>query len=403
MMARLVTCQDLRMRALDPSVIDHDDFAEARRTCPVSRTSQGGWYLARQDDVLAAVKDVDTFVSSFRDPGVVVPAEEQLISEIPEPRHGQVRKIINSAIAAHRIGRMEPFIRQLTADLLEPVLERGGGDLVPDLIAPVPIIVISHLIGVPPEDYTQFKAWSDEVVEGTYATQNRTERGEGLAGGHPEFAAYLDAQIGACRTADDPPDNLIAKLVRTEVDGHRLTDVEVRTQMFFLVISGNETTRHLIGNLAHTMAADPALFARLQAEPDLVPLAVEESLRHDSPVHMLMRNCVRDTVMGDVTIEAGEKVVFGLSSANRDEGHYDDPDSFRLDRPDPRGHVAFGGGPHVCPGASLARLEARVVLEELCARVGSITLEPGYEFQKVPVFWANGPAKLPVRLTRRTG
>jgi cytochrome P450 len=155
------------MRALDPSAIDHEGFAEARRTCPVSPTLQGGWYLALQEDVLAAVRDVDTFVSSFRDPGVVVPPEEQLISEIPEPRHGQVRKIINSAIAAHRIGRMEPFIRQLTGDLLAPVLERGSGDLVPSLIAPIPIIVISHLIGVPPGDYERFKAWSDEVVEGT--------------------------------------------------------------------------------------------------------------------------------------------------------------------------------------------------------------------------------------------
>jgi cytochrome P450 len=391
------------MQALDPSVIRHEDLAEARRSCPVSRTVQGGWYLARQDDVLDAVRDVDTFVSSFRDPGVVVPPEEQLISEIPEPRHGEVRKIINSAIAAHRIGRMEPFIRQLADDLLETVLAQGGGDLVPALIAPIPIIVISHLIGVPPEDYERFKAWSDEVVEGTYATQHRTERGEGLGGGHPEFAAYLDAKIAEARAAVDPPDSLIAKLVRTEVDGHRLTDLEVRTQMSFLVISGNETTRHLIGNLAHTVAADPALFRRLQDRPDLVPLAVEESLRHDSPVHMLMRNCVHDTTVADVAIGAGEKVVFGLASANRDESRYDDPDSFRLDRPDPRGHVAFGGGPHVCPGASLARLEARIVLEQLCARVGSIELAPGYEFQKVPVFWANGPATLPVRVTARPG
>jgi cytochrome P450 len=388
------------MRALDPSTIDHERFTEARQACPVSRTENGWWYLARQDDVLTGVRDVDTFVSSFRDPGVVVPPEEQLVSEIPEPRHGQVRRIINSAIAAHRIGRMEPFIRDLAAQLLEPVIERGGGDLVPELIAPVPIIVISHLIGVPPEDYQRFKAWSDEVVEGTYATQHRTERGEGLAGGHPEFAAYLDAQIAAARSADVPPDNLIAKLVRTEVDGHRLTDVEVRTQMFFLVISGNETTRHLIGNLVHTVASDPVLFARLQAEPELIPIAVEESLRHDPPVHMLMRNCVRDAVVGGTTIEAGSKVVFGIASANRDEQYYEDAAAFRLDRPDPRAHVAFGGGPHVCPGASLARLEARVVLDELCARVGTIELEPGYEFRKVPVFWANGPSTLPVRLTR---
>jgi cytochrome P450 len=399
------------MTALDPTTfnpldavgeIPYDDFTLARETCPVARTASGALYLALHDDVLAATRDVEAFVSSFREPGVVVPEDEKLISEISEPRHGQVRRIINSAIAAHRIGRMEPFIRELCTERLAPVVARGGGELVGEVIAPIPIIVVSHLIGVPPSDWEQFRRWSDEVVEGTYATRNATERGEGLTGAHPEFAAYLDARIAECRNAVDPPDCLLTKLVRTEIDGHRLTDVEVRTQAFFLVISGNETTRHLIGNLIHAVASDPELLQRLQAEPALIPIAVEESLRLESPVHMLMRNCIHDKEIRGVSISVGDKVIFGLSSANRDATVFDQPDEFRLDRPDPRAHVAFGGGPHVCPGASLARLEARVTLEVFCSMVSDVALAPGYVRHKVPVFWANGPAELPVTLTARS-
>ncbi len=399
------------MTTLDPATfnpldavgeIPYDDFALARQTCPVAKTASGAVYLARHDDVLAATRDVGSFVSSFREAGVIVPEDEKLISEIAEPRHGQVRRIINSAIAAHRIGRMEPFIRDLCVERLAPVVERGGGELVNEVIAPVPIIVVAHLIGVPPGDWEQFRAWSDEVVEGTYATKNRTDRGEGLTGGHPEFAAYLDARIAECRGALDPPDCLLTKLVNTEIDGHRLTDVEVRTQAFFLVISGNETTRHLIGNLLHAMASDPALYRRLKDEPALIAIAVEESLRLESPVHMLMRNCMGDKEIRGVSLSAGDKVIFGISSANRDETVFDQPDDFRLDRPDPRAHVAFGGGPHVCPGASLARLEARVMLEVFCDLVGEVALAPGHVRHKVPVFWANGPAALPVTIVARS-
>ncbi len=398
------------MAMLDPATfnpldaqgeIPYGDFAVARQTCPVARTATGALYLARHDDVLGATRDVEGFVSSFREPGVIVSEDEKLISEIAEPRHGHVRRIINSAIAAHRIGRMEPFIRDLCVERLAPVVARGSAELVGEVIAPVPIIVVAHLIGVPPGDWAQFRAWSDEVVEGTYATKNRTDRGEGLTGGHPEFAAYLDARIAECRSASDPPDCLLTKLVNTEIDGHRLTDVEVRTQAFFLVISGNETTRHLIGNLLHTMASDPVLFRRLQDEPELIAIAVEESLRLESPVHMLMRNCMRDKEIRGVQLRTGEKVIFGISSANRDEAVFDEPDEFRLDRPDPRAHIAFGGGPHVCPGASLARLEARVMLEVFCDIVGDVALAPGHLRHKVPVFWANGPAALPVTLSAR--
>ncbi|MFM8860958.1 MAG: cytochrome P450 [Acidimicrobiia bacterium] len=388
--------------AFDPlsAALDDSGFDELRQRCPVSRAPSGAWYLARYDDAVAGTKDVDRFVASFREPGVIVPDEEQLISEIPEPRHGHIRRIINSAIAAHRIGRVEPFCVELCEQLLDGLLtEDGPVDLVAEYVMPVPNNVIAHLLGAPPEDFWRWAEWSDEVVGGTYPTKNRNERGEGLAGAHPEFVAYVDELIADRRA--EPRDDFITRLVQTEVDGRRLTDVEARTQLVFLFISGNETTRHLIGNLLWRLAVTPGLLERLAAEPELIPLAVEEALRLDPPVKFLMRNCMHTTELHGNQLEVGDKVAFGLASANRDSTHFDEPGEFRLDRPDPRSHLAFGGGPHVCPGAALARLEARVAVEVFVARVAAVTPMGDGAYDAVSVFWAHGPATLPVRLTPR--
>jgi cytochrome P450 len=380
--------------SFDPLSASFDDpgFFDLRDRCPVSKTEMGAWYFARYEDSVAGSKDVERFIASFREPGVVVPDEEQLVSEIPEPRHGQIRRIINSAIAAHRIGRVEPFCFDLCNELLDELLRRGRPvDLVADYVMPVPNNVIAHLLGAPPEDFRRWAQWSDDVVQGTYPTKNRNERGEGLAGAHPEFVAYVDALIVERRVR--PTDDFITRLVSTEVDGRRLTDIEARSQLVFLFISGNETTRHLIGNLLWRVTSNQELFRSLQADPTLIPAAVEECLRLDPPVKFLMRNCMIDGEVARTEIAAGEKVAFGLGSANRDASQFDDADSFRLDRSEARSHLSFGGGPHVCPGAALARLEARVALEVFLNRVGTATLTDS-AFDRVDVFWAHGPATL---------
>jgi cytochrome P450 len=384
---------------LDTTATDNlDGLAALRESEPVHHCPGGAWFLARYDDVLAATKDVETFRASFREPGVVVPDEEQFINEIAEPRHGHVRRIINSAIAQHRIGRVEPVARELCDRLLQGLLAARDVDLVAGYSTPIPTTVIAHLLGAPVEDHHKWAEWSDEVVQGTYPTKYRTERGIGLEGAHPEFTEYVDAQIRVRRDAADPPDDFITRLLTTEVDGRRLTDVEARTQLVFLFISGNETTRHLISNLCLTLARRPDLFATCRADPSLVDNLVEETLRLMSPIQFLMRTCTHDTSLHGVAIDTDDKVAFGIASANRDAAHFDDPDELRLDRADPKHHLAFGGGPHICPGAALARLEARVAVDALLARVGAMTLDPGYRFEKVPVFWAYGPSSLPVTL-----
>jgi cholest-4-en-3-one 26-monooxygenase len=390
------------MSAFDPLTADFDapGFAHLRSECPVVRTEAGPWYLARHADVLAATQDVRTYLASFRAAGVEVPDEEQLISEIPEPRHGQVRRIINSAIAAHKIGRVEPFVVELTNDLLDGLLAAPGPvDLIHELVLPVPNNVIAHLLGAPTEDFRLWAAWSDEVVQGTWPATNRNERGVGLPGAHPEFTAYIDGLIADRRRT--PTDDFITRLLRTEVDGRVLTDVEARTQLVFLFISGNETTRHLIGNLLWVLANDPDLFATLQADRSLLPAAVEESLRLDPPIRFLLRNCMVETEVHGEQLCPRDKVAFGLASANRDEAVFTDPHAFRLDRPELRSHLAFGGGPHVCPGASLARLEARVVADVFLDRVAEVRPEAPGSYEDVPVSWAHGPKALRVHLVGR--
>ena len=378
--------------------VPYQVLADLRATCPVSRTASGTYFLAGHDDVLAATKKIHAFRASFRETGVIVPPEEQLISEIPEPRHSEIRRIINSAIAQHRVSRVEPFARQLCHDLIDGVIARGGGDLVAEYVTPIPASVIAHMLGADPADHPRFAEWSDLVVQSSYATKNRRddgEEGEGLAGVAPDFVAYIDAMIAERRDAGEPTDDFVTRLIHTEVDGRRLTDLEMRTQLAFLLISGNETTRHLIGNLLEVVCTDPDLFARLRADRGLVPTMVEESLRHDPPIHVLLRDCIAETTFDGVTIPVGAKVAFGLASANRDERTHDDPNAFRLDRPSAKDHLAFGGGPHVCPGAALARLEGRVALEVFLERVGTASVADSYRREPVPVFWANGPRRLP--------
>lgn len=376
--------------------IPHEGYARLRAEAPISRTPNGSWFLSRQDDVLAALRDVETFRANFRDPGVVVPDEEMLINEIPEPRHSQVRRVVNSAVAAHRISDIGQFVRQLTHQLLDELLPQKDIELVGQLIMPIPNSAIGVLAGVPIEDHALWAGWSDEVVLGDYPTKNRTERGVGLAGAHPEFAGYIDRQIAEHKAAADPPDDFITRLIQTEVDGYRMSDIELRTFLAFLLISGNETTRHMIANIAHTMASRPDLYERVRADRSLIPNVVEESLRMDPPIIFLLRETCEDTELGGVHIKKGERVAFGIASANRDAAYWEDPDDFRLDRPKPSAHLGFGAGPHVCPGSSLARLEGRTFLEVLCERVATIELEAGFQWQKVATFWANGPTALPV-------
>jgi cytochrome P450 len=240
----------------------------------------------------------------------------------------------------------------------------------------------------------RFRTWSDELLE----AQNAGGSGA-LSDAHPEFARFVQGLIDDRRADPDPPDDVVTRFINTDVDGEFLSDRAIRTQTMFLIVAGNETTRNLIGNCLFVLASRPDLFTTLRGDRSLIGPFVEESLRLDSPVQVLARAVLGETEIEGCPLHAGDRVVFGLASANRDERAHTDPTEFRLDRPRSRDHLAFGAGPHVCPGASLARLEAAAVLDELCGRVEAIRLADDFTPEPNPVFWAHGHRSLRVVLT----
>lgn len=388
------------MTTFDPLYADPTDaeLARLRSVEPVSATPTGPWFIASHDAVLEATQDIDTYRASFRDPGVVVPDDELMLAEVLEPRHGQMRRIINSAIAPHRITPIAGFCEDLCVDLLDGLRQQEGPvDLFTDFILPVPNHVIAELLGAEPSHYETWARWSEELQESTYVTLNRTERGEGLAGSHPEYTAFVDALIADRRA--NPREDFVTRLITREIEDAPLSDVEARSQLVFLFTAGNATTRHLFGNLFFQMASDPELFATLRADRELVPVAVEETLRMYPPVRVLLRDVMQDKETHGKQVCPRDKIAFGLECANRDETKFDDPHVFRLDRDKPRNHLAFGGGPHVCPGASLARLEAKIAANVLLDKAEAMTIHGPKEYVNGPLWWARGPESLTVDIT----
>ncbi len=375
-------------------------FAERRRTAPVARVGSGAFFVASFDAVREGLAQVDHFVGSFGNTGEL-PEEETVLPGIPEPRHGKVRKIINTVLAYHHASKLDSFVRELAADMVEAMMGAGVGgepvDLCEHLARPLPSAVIARVLGVPESDVPHFAIWSDEIL------QRITESGASRPLGdlHPEFAAYVDAQIEERRNRDDASVDFITRILVTDVDGERLSSRAVRTQVVNLIIAGNETTRNLIGNLFYRLALEPALWRRLQIEPELRAAAIEESLRIDSPVQFLARTCTRAIELAGVTIEPGDRVLFGVASANFDESYFENAASFRLDRDRPREHAGFGAGPHLCPGAFLARMEASAALDAALDRMDSIELDPGYVFDTNLVPFTYGPNSLQVRIRAR--
>jgi cytochrome P450 len=356
-----------------------------------------GYYVATAAGVSSGLHDVEKFVGSFMDTSAL-DEDDVMISAIPEPRHGRIRRVINTVAAAHRTMQNEPFIRERARELVATAVGRsraGAVDLV-EVFDPLPSIVIAHMLGVPSDHEDRFRVWSDELLEAQNARGTAS-----LSDAHPEFAQFVQDLIDDHRALADPPDDVVTRFLDTDVDGERLSDRAIRTQIMFLIVAGNETTRNLIGNCLYVLATRPDLFEQVGAQRGLIAPFVEESLRLDAPVQVLARSVLGETAIEGCPLHAGDRVVFGLASANRDEAVYENPAEFRLDRARKREHLAFGAGPHVCPGASLARLEAAAVLDELCDGVRALRLADDYVPDPNPVFWANGHRSLPVVLTPR--
>lgn len=361
--------QQLSYSPFDPEVMadPYPVYRELRDHAPVYWSSQAScWVLSRYDDVCVALADPTTYSSAsgiFPTPPGVDMTDlflPMLIMSDP-PRHTQLRHLVSKAFTPRRIAELEPHIHTIVDDLLDQVPAAGPWDFVSGFAGPLPAIVIADMLGVPREDRDQFRTWSTTLIQ---SNPTRGEFGPGLdaaASLYEYFSAFLTERRA------HPRDDLMTALVQAEVDGEHLSDDELLGFCLLLLVAGHETTTNLLSNSAVILAQHPESRRQLAENPDLIPAAVEELLRYDSPVQGLARTLTRQVVLHGQSMNAGDTVLLLFGSANRDDHAFPDADRFDVHRR-PERQVAFGRGIHFCLGASLARLEARVALQALLAR-----------------------------------
>lgn len=372
----------------DPSLylsgVPDDRFAAMRRTPGLTwhpYESSGFWAATRHADITEISRATDTFSSALGHTNLwdlkpdALEARRSILDTDP-PDHTRLRRLASKAFTPRNIKKWEALTRRFAVELLDDFIERGGGDWVELVAAPLPIRVILSILGVPIEEADFLVELSNHLVEGTSdapslpanAYGNTTELRLlpfGSAASHALFE-YGD-KLGAERRAD-PGDDLVSMLVQAEDDGDRLSHNEYRNFFHTLVFAGNETTRTAMTHGAMAFADNPDEWARLVADAALIEPAVEEVLRWSTPVLHMRRTVATETELAGTTMAAGDKVVMWYCSANRDEEVFDDPFRFDVGRVD-NPHFAFGGGgPHFCLGAFLARMELTVLIEEMRAR-----------------------------------
>ncbi|ABK03359.1 cytochrome P450 [Arthrobacter sp. FB24] len=366
-------------------------YERMREAAPVFHDEQSGsWHVFRYDDVQRVLSEYATFSSRM---GGDDPSEtgqlfaSSLITTDP-PRHRHLRSLVTQAFTPKAVDALAPRISELTEELLDGIVSRGGADLIEELAYPLPVIVISELMGIPADDRDRFKQWSDVIVSQT-RTNAATEDHQAT---NREMTGYFLDLIEQRRRR--PGDDLISNLLSAEIDGQKLNVAELLGFCALLLVAGNETTTNLIGNAVLCFTEVPGTIDRLVMEPALLPQAIEEVLRFRSPVQSMYRVTVTDTILGDVQMPAGAPVVAWIGSANRDERQFQRPAEFDVDRGQIR-HLAFGHGVHFCLGAPLARLEARIALEAILSRLPGLALAPGAHLERMDSTIVYGLKALP--------
>ena len=375
--ANALTPDQLTAPLLDPSFYAGDPFplyARLRAEAPVAHSGEGGfWVASRHAEVVAISRDPETFCSGrgilTMEIGAEYPTPPTMMHTDP-PDHTRYRNLVQPGFRPTFMRALEEGIRARTVTLVDRIEAGAPVDIVPELAVPLPLQVISDLLGVPEEEWPRFFRWSEAVIPG--ATDWPEEERAALSG---EMVTYLLAAAADRRA--NPRDDIISELGAAEVDGDRLTDAELGMFLVQLLVAGNETTRNMMSGGLVGLAATPGEWEALRVRhsgsaPRALPLAVEEMLRWTTPVVAFMRTTTRPVELGGVPLGAGQPVLMLYASANRDEAVFG-PTAGRFDAArDPNPHVAFGFGAHFCIGAVLARLEGRILLEELLGRFSSL-------------------------------
>jgi cytochrome P450 len=379
----------------------HDVMAQLRRECPVARLSSGMVVASRYEDVRQTL-NAPTMRNSHaaRAPGVVVPPEDRLFFfEYDPPEHSALRRLLVDLLSRQQAERKAVGMRSVVEDLLVPIAQAGYADLVHEFSVPLGGRLMMQVAGFPETDAAKWQRWIREMVLSGFSFTNRNQRGVGFAQCYPDILRYLDQHLAERATSPKKPDDVLSRVAVARIDGEELTQTQKRMILFSVVSAGTNTLVNFMSNTLLSLARDSELVRALRSDRSLIPLAVEESLRRDSPSMYITRLCVDATDLADVSIAPGEKLLLGLASANRDDLVYPDPQAFRLDRLGQPSHMAFGWGSHLCLGAWIARQAGVVMLDTFLDRVSCVELERG----RIPVPYlspqGNGLDELRVKLT----
>ncbi|MEM9610282.1 MAG: cytochrome P450 [Actinomycetota bacterium] len=376
----------------------HAEYARMRAECPVAHASEpyDWWAVTREADLRQMVRKYKLW-SSAHGPGLAYAGGGVLVSVDP-PQHTSDRRLVQAAFDADALEAMEPDIRTLVHDEMDSWIGRGEGDLMELLAMPVPLIVIARLLGLDVDYCREIRPRADGVIARHADVQSA--RPDSSQSGREDEVAYFMRQIDERRelaaAGAELPDDTLTALLTAELDGRVLTDADVLGFMMFLFIAGSQTTTQLIGNLIWRLLQFPDQMALVRDDRSLIPHAIEESLRYDSPVHGLFRTNTEETQIAGVTLPENSKVMCSFFSANMDPEAWDHPERFDVTRElaELKKHWAFGKGIHYCMGAPLSRVEGAVALEAVLDRLPNLRLTAEPTLISAPVL--HGVETLPV-------
>jgi cytochrome P450 len=368
----------------------YPSWARARKEAPVFFNELlGYWQVTRYQDVAAALLNTKDLSNEafFADTVRIFPGNEDLVPRgivgpylvgVDPPAHTGHRHLCDQPFRVSRIAALEPRVRQLADDVIDRFAADGEADLLASFCVPFPLRIIASLVGLPSDDHhvAEMKRYSDEMAHLANAELTAEQQREVLVHGGG-FYDYCEAAIERART--EPGENLLSDLLLAQAQG-AITQAELVRVVGEFIVAGNETVRNLIGHMLLVLLRHPEQLEAVRRDPGLAVAAVEETLRFQSSVKSLFRLARHDVEIGGVVIPAGSVVRLCFGSANRDEAVFDHADAFDITRPDGHRHLAFGKGPHTCLGAPLARLEARVALQRLLARLPGLRLSRDPEF-----------------------
>ncbi|MBJ6761660.1 cytochrome P450 [Myxococcaceae bacterium JPH2] len=362
------------------------------------------WVVSRHEDVRAVLGNPGDFLSANAFASPVPPPPEVLevlaqgyprlpsLVDADAPYHTRMRAIVSRALAPQRVGALEPRIRELATRMADDFVPLGRAEVVSRFNFPLPARVIGLLLGMPDADLERFRVWTEDMSllsGGNLPVARQVECARSLVA----FQHYMAALIHERRQS--PRDDLTSALVATRPEeGPPLEDAELINLVMGLHFGGHETTTNLLGNMQVMLLREPERWKALRDEPTLLPRAVEEAVRLDTPLQGMMRTTRRAVSLGDAELPEGARVLVLFGSANRDAGTFQAPDRFQIRRPDTGRHLGFGAGIHYCLGAQLARLEVRVAMEVLLARMDNPRLQADKPIVYLPNFLHRGPKQL---------